>query len=389
MAQLLLIRGAKQLLTLRGPSGLRRGAALHDLAIIEDGSVLIQDGMIESVGSTRRVENLKAARGALEIAVNGAIVMPGFVDPAIDIGSVAERSSPKRTRAEDFREQSISLLRACLQHGTLSAQLAVAATNGGLYSEIGLLRNLVQMGGHPIGIHRAWKVSESSGLAASPSLDPSAAIALLTKRNLAQGIAIDPAFGESVDEAVWQTASENRICTTLLWPGGSAETLLRTLNWVRARAVSCHWDVSDSECAVLSQMKMPVILAPAASITQDTAGGSIRTLAASDAALVLSSGYNAREMPVFNMQMTIALAVLRLGLTPEQAIVAATINAAHALGLAHSVGSVEVGKRADLLVLNLPDYREIPRRFGMNHVGMVIREGRVVFNRTGWKASAA
>jgi len=94
-------------------------------------------------------------------------------------------------------------------------------------------------------------------------------------------------------------------------------------------------------------------------------------------------------MPVFNMQTAIALAVLRLKLTTEQAISAATINSAHALGLGDTVGSLEPGKQADVLVMNLSDYREIPRRFGVNHVGMAIREGKVAFNRTGWKVSAA
>jgi imidazolonepropionase len=88
------------------------------------------------------------------------------------------------------------------------------------------------------------------------------------------------------------------------------------------------------------------------------------------------------------MQMVVALGVLHLRLTVEQAISATTINAAHALGRADEIGSLEVGKRADLLVLNLPDYREIPRRFGINHVALAIRDGNLVMNRSRPKASA-
>jgi imidazolonepropionase len=87
------------------------------------------------------------------------------------------------------------------------------------------------------------------------------------------------------------------------------------------------------------------------------------------------------------MQAVLTLAVLWQGLSAEQAIAASTVNAAHAVGRGHLTGTLEAGKRADLLVLNVPDYREIPRRFGINHVVMAIREGNVVFNRTRWKVS--
>ena len=98
MAQLILLRGAKQLLTLRGPSGVRRGPALHELGLIEDGSVLIRDGLIAAVGTTRRVENLKEARDAFEIPANGRVVMPGFVDAGVNLSldSDCEPSSGDR-----------------------------------------------------------------------------------------------------------------------------------------------------------------------------------------------------------------------------------------------------------------------------------------------------
>src|SRR5947209_98026 len=77
----ILIRGARQLLTMRellpGP---RRGLALNELSIIPDGALLIRDGVLQEVGSTRRVENLAQARDAVEINAAGRVVMPGFVD---------------------------------------------------------------------------------------------------------------------------------------------------------------------------------------------------------------------------------------------------------------------------------------------------------------------
>ena len=78
-----------------------------------------------------------------------------------------------------------------------------------------------------------------------------------------------------------------------------------------------------------------------------------------------------------SMQFTIALACRYLHLTPSQAIAAATINAAAAIARDDRLGSIEPGKQADMLVLNVPDYRHLGYRFGTNLVGTVIKKGRI------------
>jgi imidazolonepropionase len=78
------------------------------------------------------------------------------------------------------------------------------------------------------------------------------------------------------------------------------------------------------------------------------------------------------------MQFVVAWACRYLRLTPDQAIAAATINAAYAAGVGERVGSVENGKQADLLVLDIPDYRHVGYRFGTNVVQTVVTTGRIV-----------
>jgi len=68
-------------------------------------------------------------------------------------------------------------------------------------------------------------------------------------------------------------------------------------------------------------------------------------------------------------------------LTPAEALSAATINGAHALGCADRVGSLEEGKYADFTVFDVPDYREIPYTFGVNLVSMTIKKGVVLYRR--------
>src|SRR5260370_38744650 len=80
MTKVTLVRGARQLLTLRGPSGPRGGADLRHLGLIQDGAVLIDGGVIRDVGPSRRLEKLALARNAEEIDASGRVVMPGFVD---------------------------------------------------------------------------------------------------------------------------------------------------------------------------------------------------------------------------------------------------------------------------------------------------------------------
>ena len=79
------------------------------------------------------------------------------------------------------------------------------------------------------------------------------------------------------------------------------------------------------------------------------------------------------------MQPVVSYACSGLDMTTEEAISAATINAAHAMDRATVNGSLEYGKQADLLMFDLPDYREIPYHLGVNHVEMVMKKGQVVY----------
>jgi imidazolonepropionase len=95
-------------------------------------------------------------------------------------------------------------------------------------------------------------------------------------------------------------------------------------------------------------------------------------------ALALASDLNPGTCWCESMQFIIALACRYLQLTPAEAINASTINAAHALGLGSFVGSLEVGKQADLLILDVPDYRHLGYRFGSNLVETVVKRGVVI-----------
>jgi imidazolonepropionase len=95
--------------------------------------------------------------------------------------------------------------------------------------------------------------------------------------------------------------------------------------------------------------------------------------------VVLATDFNPGSSPTPNMQMVLSLACTQMNMTPAEAITAATINAAYSLNRGNRLGSIEVGKQADLTLFDGADYREIPYFYGLNHVSRVIKKGVTVY----------
>ena len=95
--------------------------------------------------------------------------------------------------------------------------------------------------------------------------------------------------------------------------------------------------------------------------------------------IALASDFNPGTSPTYAMPMVIALACLGMRLSPAEAITAATINAAHAISMAEEVGSLDPGKAGDIVILDLPDYRQLPMQFGTNPVHAVIKRGQLAY----------
>ncbi len=131
--------------------------------------------------------------------------------------------------------------------------------------------------------------------------------------------------------------------------------------------------LANSECVAVGLPCTPFGLA-------EQAYTPARQILAAGGLLALATDLNPGTAWCGDMQFAIALACRYMRLTPAQAIAAATINAAAAIGRARDLGSLEPGKQADLLVLSVPDYRHLGYRFGTNLVQTVVKKGQVVYS---------
>jgi imidazolonepropionase-like amidohydrolase len=313
------------------------------------------------------------------------------VDPAIHVSLFENRASPesvvKRKKALNFYEESLTLIRSCMQHGTLNAQFKVYSDSPSRAADFAALSQLAAMGANPVSTVRSLRLP-SLAFEETKSAQFAAQLVALRRRKLVQFLELAGTAELPSHDAFWDTLHKSGLPLNLVWPGGSAEMLHGLMQRAGARAVFCPVELSTAECGVLARSPCISVFSPCKDLLEERDNPSAKKLAAAGGAIALASGYDSKYAPIFSMQMVVALAVLRLRLTVEQAIAATTINAAHALGCADEVGSLEAGKRADVLVLNLSDYREMPRRIGVNQVVMALRDGNFVINRKRAKASA-
>ena len=384
MAQHILLRGARQVLTLHGPEGARRGSALKQLSVIQDGSILICDGIIKSVGSTRRVENLKEARTALEIDVSGCVVMPGFIDPGFNAGSEAAafgRKAPKKSR--ELFDDNLELMRSCLQHGTLTVEMKVDEP-GGYPAAVPLLRQLTKIGDNPVQMLRTWKISRTPLY--QEELDEFlATLDVIRRRKLAHFAEVaDLDFTSSFGQAIVSALRQSQIPVKLDYSKRVAADGEHHMDGLDPASITHSTWVSEAQARRFAALGKVVVFSPGTDIAEGC-GSAMRRVVDHGGAIALTSGYDGRNARGYSMQMAIARAVALGQLAVEEAITAATVNAAYALGQGTRIGTIQVDRRADITVLAIPDYHELPKNFGINQVRTVIRAGQVAFNRPRWR----
>jgi imidazolonepropionase len=416
MRKVTLIRGARQLLTLRGPKGPRRGADLRNLGIIQDGAVLIADGLIREVGPSRRIENLALARGAEEIDASGRVVMPGFVDSHAHLATGGSRVSDYEMRIGGATGEQIAragggpvanacaiqelspraletlalrALEAAVRHGTttIEAKSGLGLTDAGEAKILRVHRALGEQG--ILLISTLFAAQAPGGEATGDAYVERACSHLLPavrRRKLAEFVEIRCGPGSFTPlQACRYLTTARQLGFGLRWNMGCGANagVIASAAGMGAVSIGHIAQAAEGDAKLLARSATIATLMPGAMFHRGTERGTAaRMLIDHGAAVALATGYHPCDCPSQNMQMTIALACRLLQMTTAEAIAASTINAAHALRRAASIGSIESGKSADLLMLSVPDYRELPYHFGVNLVDFVMSRGAALVERS-------
>jgi imidazolonepropionase len=141
-----------------------------------------------------------------------------------------------------------------------------------------------------------------------------------------------------------------------------------------------HLDVTpQAEVARLANSNTIGVVLPAVNFNLGSAHfANARAMIDAGVALALATDINPGSAPCPSMPLVMAMACRYQHLLPAEALNASTINAAYAVGLGHKLGSLEVGKQADMLIVNAPDYRHLAYQFGGNLVERVVKRGRLL-----------
>jgi imidazolonepropionase len=415
----LLLVNIGQLLTLKSsrPSP-RRGADLSELGVIEDGALLCVGGKIVSVGTTKEaVRNpwvKKNRKTITEIDCAGKVAIPGFVDShthpvflgprLVDFEKRIEGASYEeiaasgggiRSSVEAVRSAKVASLAETvltrLQDMSLHGTTTVEAKSGyglTLESELKSLEAIrLAASSWPgtvvptlLGAHVVPKEFQGRSQAyveiVCGEMIPQAA-----RKKLAQFVDVfcdHGAFTAQEAEHIFEAAARHRL-RTRAHIGQLSETRLPGL--LRFDPASFdHMDhVNDHDVPALAKSNTITTFVPGANYFLGlTEYPNARRLIDAGVPVAVATDYNPGTSPTLSVPMAMSLACTHMKMSPAEAIAAATINGAWALGLADRKGSVEPGKDADLAVFDVRDYREIPYWFGDNRCAFTVCHSVVV-----------
>ena len=412
----LLIVNASELVTLKGESERPRTCKqMQSLETIRKGGLAVKDGRIAAVGKTAEVRKQYTADNV--ISASGKTVMPGFVDPHTHLVFAGSRENEfqmrvegasymeilkagggilktvrrtRRTSVDRLVEMGFKKLDTMLEHGTTTVE---AKSGYGLTvkDELKILRVAKRLNQ----LHAVDVVPTFLGAHTVPpeyKNNPQEYVNLVVKEMIPR--AATNGLAEFCDvfceRSVFSLEQSRRVLAAGKSYGlelkvhademstlGGAE-LAADIGAVSAEHLLFS---SDKGIKALAEKGVIAVLLPAAAFSLMTGRyADARKMINLGVPVALGTDFNP-SCWVENQQLVIAFACHFMKLTPAEAITAATINAAHAIGRAHEVGSLEVGKKADVIVLDVPNHRFLGYRFGVNLVDKVVKNGRIVADK--------
>jgi len=400
-----------QLVTLAGPARPRVRDELKKLSIVSTGGMLIRNGHIEAVGTTRDIERQITPEYGM-IDVSGSVVLPGFVDAhthAVFAGTrideyelraagatyehIAQagggiRSTVRKTRAaseEELFETSRRYSNWFLRSGTTTVE-AKSGYGLSVEDELKMLRVIQRLdyvatflGAHEIPDEYRDRPNEYVELIVEEMLPQ------IAKSELAEYCDIfcepnvfDAAMSRRILARARQLGFKLRVHADQLSRSGAAELAAEV-----GAVTADHLEHTD-ECgiqALASANVQPVLLPASVYNLGRNRFAPARQMIDAGLAIVLATDFNPGSSPAPSMPFVLSLASTHMRMLPAEAITAATINAAYSLGRGNETGSLEPGKRADFVIHDCDDYREIAYFVGIESASSVFSAGTLVYSR--------
>lgn len=406
----ILIRNASQVVTCSGFEA-KKGAAMSDVGVIEDGAVAVSGGLITHVGPTEEVMKQIDASEYLEVDASGRALLPGFVDSHTHFvfGGYREEEFSWRMKGDSYMSimergggivNTMNATRqACYDdlfgdaydRLDMMMDMGVTTVEGKSGYGLDLATELIQLrimkelnDDHPLDV-----VSTFLGAHAVPpefAGRTDAYVDYIIEEVLPhireehsvtfcdvfceQGV-----FSIEQSERLLNAARTHRFKLKLhadeIVSFGGAELAAR----LKAVSADHLLHISDNGIKRLARSGTIATLLPltAFSLNEPYAPG--RQLIDAGCAVALASDLNPGSCFSCSIPLLFALACIQMKFSPEEALTALTINGAAALGRAKKIGSIDVGKKADMVLLKFPSYKFLPYHVGMNLVDTVIKDG--------------
>ncbi|MDG2424560.1 MAG: imidazolonepropionase [Phycisphaerales bacterium] len=395
-----------RLITLAGGDGPRRGEAMQDLGVIENGWVRIEGPMITGVGEGRP----EGADEGTVLDLGGRVILPAWIDchthacwagsrldefedvlRGVEYLEILKRGGGIMSTVRSVRESSQQTL-VELMHARLGKQVTLGTTAIEVKSGYGLnTEDELKMLRAVHSVSRSQDIVVLGTFLGAHAKDPDVSdfVPKTIKETLPAIVEEFPGIccDAYCEEGAWTVDETTRLfqeASNLGCPLRVHTDQFHSLGMTRiaiemgARSVDHLEATTPEDIQLIGKSETIAVLLPSSGFSLDQRYASGRDLVDAGAAVAIATNYNPGSAPSPSMPMTISLATRRNGLLPSEAITAATRNAACVLGLGSSHGRIESGYQADLQVLDSKDEREVAWEFACPPPPLLICRGEVI-----------
>lgn len=413
----LLIKNANEVITLKSVlQGPRIKEQMREIAVVEKGSVLVAGSQIVAVGAYEQlvIDFPHLVQEAEVIDASGKIVMPGLVDCHTHLvhGGTREQefnmrlngstymdimnagggihATTKRTRETSFEalyEKTMHHLDVFLKHGVTTVE---AKSGYGLEWEtekkqLEVAKKLQDthvvdvistfMGAHAVPRDFKGREDEYVDVIINDMLPKVSALELAEFNDVfcEKGV-FTPAQSRRILEAGKELGLTPKIHADEIEPYNGAE-LAADVGAISAEHLLV---ASDEGIQNMAEAGTIAVLLPGTAFFLRAPFARGRLMIDEGVPVAISTDFNPGSSPTMSLPFIMNLACMHMGLTLEEVITATTINAAHALNRGNQIGTLEAGKQADVIILDVANYKQLQYFYGMNHTDTVIKKGQVV-----------